>query len=288
MVSKASLRPKSPKISVIMPAYNAEKYIAEAIGSVLSQTFKDFELIIIDDASRDRTWEIIKKYSRKEKRILALHNKKNLKLSKTLNIGINKSSGAYIARMDADDLCEPDRLEKQYRFMEHHKNVGILGGSMSVMKEDKTIIGKRTYPLDDLSIRKNIFWYSPFSHPLVMLRRSVIEKVGGYDHKFNPAEDYELYFRIGKISKFSNLPDTLLRYRIVEKSMTTGSTKNMELQTIKIRHLYAHSKGYNMSYMQKIYNALQLLSINLVSSRFKIWLFNLLRNSKTSNHVINL
>lgn len=279
MVSKSPLKSKNPAISVLMPAYNAEKYISPAIESILSQTFSNFELILIDDYSTDSTWAIIRKFQKKDKRIIAMRNKKNLKLSTTLNLAIHIARGSYLARMDADDWSYPDRLEKQHKYMETHRSVGILGGSMEIIKEDGTLIGKREYEKDDKNIRQNIFWYSPFSHPLVMIRHSILKKIGFYNSQFNPAEDYELYFRIGSISKFANLSDVLLKYRIISKSMTTGSTKKMELQTIKIRNLYAHSKGYNMKIFQRIYNSMHLLSTYIVPSKLKMKLFNYLRNS---------
>ncbi len=279
MVPKKPLKSKTPAISVIMPAYNAEKYIASAIDSILLQTFKDFELIIVDDSSTDKTWDIVKKYI-KGKRIIASRNNKNLKLSKTLNAAIEKSRGKYLARMDADDWSYPNRLDKQYKFMEKYKNVGIVGGQMEIVKEDGTSMGKRRYAKDDKSLRKNIFWFSPFSHPLIMIRKSILDRVGMYNPQFNPAEDYELYFRIGKISKFANLPETLLKYRVIAKSMTTGSTKKMELQTIKIRNMYANSKEYKMTHPQRIYNILQLISTHIVPSPLKMKIFNYLRNSR--------
>ena len=113
-----------------------------------------------------------------------------------------------------------------------------------------------------------------------MIRKSVLDKVGGYNHNFNPAEDYELYFRIGQVSKFANLSDVLLKYRIIKKSMTTGSTKKMELKTIQIRRMYGNTKGYQIHSFHKIYNAAHLLSLYIVPSQLKIWLFNFLRNKK--------
>lgn len=268
----------NPKISVLMPAYNAEKYIREAIESILNQTFKDFEFIIIDDCSTDKTLEIIQEYANKDSRIIVLKNEKNLKLSLTLNKGIDFCNSKYIARMDADDYSYPDRLEKQFNFMENNPEVGISGGSMNVCDQFLNIKFTRKYNLIDQEVRKYIFRYSPFSHPLVIIKKDVFAKVGKYNTDFNPAEDYELYFRIGEIYKFGNLKDTLLKYRIVEKSMTTGATKKMELQTIGIRNKY--SRDYNMSLVDKCYNAVHLLSIFLIPSKLKIYLFSLLRDSR--------
>ena len=268
----------SPKISVLMPAYNAEKYIGEAIESILNQTYKEFELILIDDCSKDTTWKIIQKYAKKDKRIIPVRNTTNLKLSKTLNKGLTIAKGEYIARMDADDLSYPDRLGRQLSFMEKNPDVGIVGGVMEIIDEKGNYIGIRKYPLDDESIRKKIFFYSPFSHPLIMIRKSVLKKSKDYNTDFNPAEDYELYFRIGKFSKFANLPDLLLKYRIVSKSMTTGNTKNMELMTIKIRNIYKNENEYKIGMGEEVYNLLHYLSLYIIPSGFKIKLFNLLRN----------
>jgi glycosyltransferase involved in cell wall biosynthesis len=270
MVSKKILDHSSkkdyPLVSVIMPAYNAEKYIGKAIESILQQTFVNFELIIIDDFSTDNTYDLITKYRKKDKRIIILRNGRNLKLSKTLNKGILYAKGKYIARMDADDWSYKYRLEKQYTFLEEHKDVGIVGGAMKIVNEKDHIIGLRTYHETDSAIRNNIFWYSPFCHPVIMIRKSILNRAGNYKDEYNPAEDYELYFRLGKYSRFANLHDVLLKYRVVGKSMTTGSTRNMEKQTIRIRQKYGGMKNYNQSFLQKIYNWLHLLSLYIIPS----------------------
>ena len=273
---------KTPLISVLMPAYNAEKYIGIAIESILSQAFKDFELIIIDDCSKDSSYLIAEKYFKEDDRIVLLKNCENLKLSLTLNRGIKIARGKYIARMDADDFSYSDRLEKQYNFLEMNPGVGIVGGTMEVCDSKLNFKAYRRYNLDDENIRKNIFKYSPFSHPLVMIRKEIFDEIGLYDTATNPAEDYDLWLRIGKCCKFANLEDVLLKYRIVEKSMTTGSTKKMELATIKLRNKYA--KDYNMSRFDRVYNFLQLLSVYIlpdkINAKLKIWLFNLTRDKK--------
>ncbi len=272
------------KISVLMPAYNARKYISEAIESVLNQTFKDFEFIIIDDCSTDKTLEIIEDYAKKDSRIIALRNEVNLKMSHTLNKGLALAKGKYIARMDADDWCHPERLYKQFVFMENNPEIGISGGSMNICDENLNVKSLRKYNLTDREIKKNIFKYSPFCHPSIIIKKEVFDRVGRYDANFNPAEDYELYFRIGEFYKFGNLDDVLLRYRVVEKSMTTGFTKKMELKTIAIRNRY--SKKYNMSFFDRIYNFLHRVSVHLVPPKFKIMLFNFLRNNSPLYKVI--
>ena len=159
-----------------MPAFNAQEYITHAINSILCQTFKQFELIIIDDKSSDNTWKIIKSFTKKDKRIIAIRNKENVKLSKTLNIGIKEAKGTYIARMDADDWSYPDRLEKQLVFMENNPEIGIVGGTMEIVNVKGETISFRKYPLDDQKIRHKIFLYSQFCHPLIMIRKSILMK----------------------------------------------------------------------------------------------------------------
>ena len=280
MVSGTSLKTKSPAISVLLPVYNAEKYIAIAIESISKQTFKDFEFIIIDDCSSDKSWEIVKKYSKQDKRIIALRNKHNLGGCKTLNKGLKLTKGKYVAGVDHDDWSYSDKLEKQFKFMESNPDVGIVGGVMELINKAGEVIGRRKYNLSDREIRKKIFWYSPFSHPLVMIRKSILDKVGYYDPVYAPADDYELYFRIGKESKFANLPDVLLQYRVVTGSMTHALTKNMELATLKVRSFYSKDKRYKMNTTDRFLNIIQYLSIFIIPPWIKIRLFNLLRNIK--------
>jgi len=190
------------------------------------------------------------------------------------------AKGKYIAQQDNDDWSYPDRLEKQFHFMEAHPEVGIVGGTMEIMNENGDVIAKRKYHLSDNEIRKKIFRYSPFSHPLVMLRKSILDKVGHYNPVYAPADDYELYFRIGRESKFANLTDVLLKYRVVTSSITHKLTNQMELMTLMVRRLYSKNNGYKARLADRLYSFMQYLSVFVVPSRIKIWLFNRLRNSK--------
>ncbi len=226
-----------------MPAYNAEKYIGEAIESILNQTFKDFELIIIDDCSSDATPEIIKKYAAKDARIASFRNEKNLMVSHTLNKGLLLTKGKYIARMDADDWSYPDRLQKQFDYMEAHLEVGVSGGTMEVCNEKLERIGYRRYNLTDTEIRKKLFRYSPFSHPLVILRAEVAKKFE-YGPVLAIAQDYDLYFRIGKISNFGNIEDVLMKYRMVNQGTSISKARIQEryaFLVIALREFLRHS-----------------------------------------------
>ena len=276
------MRMKTEKIgskieaSVVLPVYNAEKYLDEAVQSVLNQTFRDFEVIIIDDASKDSSWPIIQKYAASDSRIRAYKNEKNLKLSLTLNKGIGLASGKYIIRVDADDISLPDRFQKQIDYMEQNLQVGVSGGAMKMINGEGEPIGERKYSLTDKDLRKRIFMFSPFSHPTLIIRKAILEKSGLFDHSFNPAEDYELYFRLGLYSKFGNLPDYIIKYRVLSNSMTGSRLKDMELKTIEVRKKYY--KEYKAGVLDKLYNNLHRLSVGLIPSTFKINLFTKLRS----------
>lgn len=271
---------KSPSISVLLSVYNSEKYVAIAIESILNQTFADFELIIVDDRSTDSSWEIVQKYAKQDKRIVALRNDVNLGGCRTLIKGLEYCTGKYYARLDNDDWSYPDRLEKQFSFLEAHPDVGIVGGTMEIINESGQVTGKRKYNLFDSEIRKNIFRYSPFSHPLVMIRKSILDKVGGYNPEYAPADDYEMYFRIGKESKFANLEDVILQYRMTPGSITFNRTKKMELSTVKVRNLYKGDSCYKFGWGDQLYNLLHYFSIFIIPPRAKIYIFNLLRNTR--------
>jgi glycosyltransferase involved in cell wall biosynthesis len=261
-----------------MPAYNAEKYIGEAIESILNQTFTDFEFIIIDDCSTDRTWEIIQGYAKKDNRLVILKNEVNSKICKTLNRGILIARGKYIARMDADDWSYRDRLAKQFVFMESNQKVGVSGGSMEVCDAKMKVLGVRKYNLTDQDIRKKLFFYSPFSHPLIILKTEAVKKAGYYNEDLFDAEDYDLYFRIGRYYKFGNLKDVLLKYRTGESQVSFKNARRQEILTLYTRIKAMNEYGYKMNRRDKTYLLLQFLSMFLIPQSFKIKLFNLLRN----------
>lgn len=271
---------KNPLVSVVMTTYNAERFIDEAIQSTLNQTLKDYELIIIDDCSKDNTWNIVQGYCKGNTKIRALRHEHNIGSCQTLNECKRMSRGDYIAVMDHDDWSYPARLEKQATFMDAHPNVGIVGGAMEIIDENGAIKGMRKYNCSDDLIRRKIFRYSPFSHPLIMYRRSVLEKVGFSNCDFAPADDYELYFRMGTIAKFANLPDTLLKYRVVSTSITNRLVKKMTLNTIKIRNIYKNYGKYKMNLFDRVYNLLHYFAVFLLPSRMLLLIYNKLRNKK--------
>jgi glycosyltransferase involved in cell wall biosynthesis len=199
-----------PRISVIMSVYNAEKYLAESIESILGQTYRDFEFIIINDGSTDNSANIIKTY--KDTRIKYFYQK-NQGLSVALNFGIGRAKGKYIARMDADDISLPQRFEKQLDFMDEYSDIGLLGTNIEVIDKDnafRSVISLLTQP-DDLKFGE--VFCNQVAHGTVFIRREILKKSGLYDSSMEPAEDADLWRRISHYTKMANLKEPLYRYR---------------------------------------------------------------------------
>jgi len=267
-----------PKVSVLTPAYNAERYIWESINSILSQTFGDFEYIIVDDGSTDKTWEIICAYAERDVRIIPYQNQSNLWISATRNRLVSLSTTDYIVWQDADDISMDYRIEKLYAYMLEHPEVGICWGGLQFFDETGDI-SYRLYLEDDSQVRKTIFRYSPLSQWVSIYRKIAIVEAGMYDVSLPTAEDLDLSFRIGKTYKFWNIREIVLRYRQHE-SDTFRNLRKMEIESIKIRWKNHISWYYRMTLIDKIYNIIQLISILLIPAPIKIKIFNFFRNKK--------
>lgn len=266
-----------PLVSVVMPIYNAQQYLAQAIDSILSQTLKNFELILINDASIDKTLQIIRKYKRRDNRIRIINNKKNLQMAQSLNLAISKAESDLIARMDQDDISLPNRLEVQYDFMKSHPNIAIVGNNIIIINEKNKIIGKRTYPTTSKGLKKILFRYSAFAHPTVMFRKYPFQKTGGYNLQKHPCEDIDLWFRLGIKHEFASIPIFLLKYRV---SIISGSHQkliNTETKGLKIKFEAIKKYGYRPVFYDIIYNILQFATAWIMPPGIRIKLYNILR-----------
>ena len=201
----------SPKVAVLMCAHNAESFIREAIESILNQTYSDFEFIIVENGSNDRTWDIIKSYD--DSRIKAF--KTNLaQLVFNLNYGLLQTKAEFVARMDADDISCPERLERQITYLEAHPDITVLGTAFESFGDNiptKVV----TLPATDKVIRRRLPFVFSICHPTVFFRREVVLKHGGYaSGRF--CQDFDLWLRLlrNENIKFANLPEVLLKYRI--------------------------------------------------------------------------
>jgi len=211
---------KNPRVTVLMSVYNGESYLREAVDSILNQTFKDFEFIIINDASTDETYEILNSYS--DPRIRIHTNKKNLGVAKSLNVGLKISKGNYIARQDADDISTPDRLAIEVAFLDSHPDYAVVGTFPRVIYENsgKIRYGKR--PVKDIEIRRALKTKNCIVHGSVMIRMKCLLDVGLYDESMANSEDYELWLRLSKKYSFKNIEKFLYVLRLHDKNLETG------------------------------------------------------------------
>jgi len=232
----------NPKVSVIMSVYNEEQFLKESVDSILNQTFKNFEFIIIDDGSTDRTPEILKHYKDKRLKII---NQENMGLTKSLNKGVKLAHGEYIARMDADDISELSRIEKQVEALEIAKDVAVVASWYSIIDEEGNEIIKEKIPCRMKELSRMFQKSNPFCHGSVMMRRDILKKVGLYREKFRYAQDYDLWLRmLAKGYQFYVIPEFLYRLRISRKAISKRHDQRL-CRTIIIREFRQGYQGKN-------------------------------------------
>ncbi len=238
--------PPSPLVSVIMPVYNVEDFLFEAIDSILEQSYGHFELLIFNDGSTDKSLKIIQSF--KDRRIRLYNYHVNTGYVTHLNEGITVSRGKYIARMDADDIAHPNRLKTQVEFLESFPKVGVCGSQVKYIGKYN---GESNFPSDHEGIRIALMTYCSLWHPSVMIRKSVLEKHNiTYDPYFLYTEDYDLWCKLIKVTEIANLPDVLLSYR--KHDGQVSSTKaHLQIEAAHIiSKKYLISLGFELSERQ--------------------------------------
>lgn len=232
-------------ITVLLPVYNGAADVVQAVNAILAQTFTNFELLIINDGSKDNSAEVLNSLS--DPRIRLIHQD-NLGLAATLNKGMQLAAGRYIARQDQDDLSHPRRLEKQFEYMESHPDCILLGTAAEIWVGDTPTDRVHQHPVDHGTLSFDLLFNNPFVHSSVMLRKDEVVAAGGYstDRERQPPEDYELWSRLSRVGQVANLPERLLVYREVPQSMSrTGSNPFIDkLVTICAENL-AFANGLN-------------------------------------------
>ncbi|MFT6127582.1 MAG: glycosyltransferase involved in cell wall biosynthesis [Flavobacteriaceae bacterium] len=212
--------PEKPSITVLMPVYNCEDYVKEAVESIINQTYSNFEFLIIDDASNDNTVSIIKAI--KDSRIVLFEKPKNTGYTESLNYGLSIAKGEFIARMDADDMSLPERLSKQLTYMESNPETIVCGSFYEIIGSGEI----KKFPVLHEDLKINLLRNSCFAHPSVMIRKSVLDAHRiQYDSAKEPAEDYALWVALLPFGKFHNLEDVLLKYRIHEHQVSKKRRK---------------------------------------------------------------
>ncbi|HTR22500.1 MAG TPA: glycosyltransferase [Terriglobales bacterium] len=223
---------KTPKVSVLMSVCNGERFVAEAVESILNQSFCDFELIIVDDGSTDSSGAIVESYLDKDSRLRVYHQG-NLGLVESLNRGGSLARGKYIARMDADDVSIRDRLMRQVDFMEKYPAIAVVGGAVDIIDQNGKLLQTARNPVQDYEIKSALLrGECPFWHPTVLMRADVFVSVGGYRNIVVGAEDHDLWLRIADHYQLGNLDSVVLKYRLHPGQVTVRKSKQHALSAL--------------------------------------------------------
>jgi glycosyltransferase involved in cell wall biosynthesis len=261
-------------VSVLMPVYNAAAYLREAVESVLGQSHSALELIAIDDASSDDSHAILEEYAQRDPRVRVFRQPQNLGIVAARNRAFREASpdAELCAILDADDVCEPDRLAQQVAFMQAHPDHALVGGHTLIIDERSQVVGIRRYPSAYSSICKTITRYNPIAQPAVMLRRSLLPAREPYDTAFPRCQDYELWLRLAAEHPVANLDRPVLRYRVSQtQGKRTELRKTLALTLELQRKWLLHPRYrslFNMAYVAAEH-ALLVLPEPLVLALFK-------------------
>lgn len=263
-----------------MPVYNAGAYVVEAIESILNQTYKNIEFIIVDDGSTDGSYDIAKSYAEKDKRITLLRNKKNCGVSVTVKKALSsvKSTSTYIARMDADDIAVPKRLEKQVEYLKSHPKTVAVGGQCVLIDSRGFTIGQKTFPTKFEDIYKYIFEFVPVQQPTLMIAaKRLPEDFQFYRDGMNTAEEVELIFKLFMHGKVENLSDTLLLYRVHGKNTSFKNIKETFFLTILSRMRGIFSHGYKPTVKGVFITLAQTVTVLLLPEKVTFFLYRIIK-----------
>lgn len=255
----------TPLVSVVMPVYNAGLYLTEAIESILAQTYNNFEFIIIDDASTDNSWAILTCYAKQYPQIKIIKSKVNIKQAKAVTKAMKLAKGEFIARMDADDIAFPHRLEMQVKYLLRHKQTVAVGGQCVLIDKDGNVTGEKRFPTKFTDIYPYSFKFCPVQQPSVMIAHKRLPKnFAYYNHDMAPVEDAELIFKLFQHGKVENLPYYLLMYRIHGENSSLKNFKKSFLFTLisRIRAIYKY--GYRPTVSGVIFTFAQATTVFLL------------------------
>lgn len=270
-----------------MPVYNAGDFLVEAIESIKKQTYKNWELIAIDDGSTDNSLDILKKYSTKNKKV-RVYKAEHKGLPYALNLGLEKTKGEYIARMDADDVNHPKRLETQLNYLRKHKDIILAGTQVTMISEDGKPLAKKSFPLSHNEIYKMMAYMMPIQHATIMVRSAYFKNIAYQNH--TTAEDVSMFFKMLSKGKMANIKENLYFYRLRTGSNSLKNLKKTFFLTLKSRIKAVFYWDYKPEIYGIILNVLQFMIISMLPSNLVFMLYKFLRfNSfKIKNTIIRL
>lgn len=255
---------QKPLVSIILPVKNGEDFIAEALDSMISQTYTNWEMIVINDGSKDKTAKILSKYKKICPKINVLTNKESIGISKALNLGIKKAKGQFLARMDADDISYPSRIAKQVEYLQENHRVVAVGTQCDVINEHGDVTGMKLFPTTHREIYDTVFSFNPLQHPTLMINCALVPDDFVYYDDLDGAEDLSLLFKIFPYGKVHNMQETLLAYRIHSANVSFQGIKQIYHQAFRARIRGVLRNGYKPSIASIFMTIVQTVAIILL------------------------
>jgi glycosyltransferase involved in cell wall biosynthesis len=227
-----------PVVSIVVPVFEPHPvYFPQAIASLLAQSFADIEVVIVEDPSTSSGRDLLAGMS--DPRVVHLVNSERTSLSRQHNRGLAEARGRFLCRFDADDVCEPDRVERELAFLRANPRVDVVGSCLTIIDDQSRVVGERRYPIEHEAIVATLRRYNAIANSTVMFRREVYERFGGWRDSDLPAQDYEWYSRLGAAgARFANLPEPLVRYRIHGRSIKSSKLRDTIRTTIDVKQTY--------------------------------------------------
>lgn len=278
----------TPLVSVVMPVYNAGTFLYQAIESIRFQSYTNWELIAVDDASTDNSYSILREFAKMDKRIKVFRNTKRINVSATAAFALKKCRGSFIARMDADDISRSDRFEKQVKFLTKNKDVVAVGAQCNLIDREGNLIGKKSFPTNYADIRKMIFWSIPLQQPSVMINTAKLPSdFVWYDKRFNVAEEVELIFKLFQYGKVCNLPQRLLQYRIHDNNVSLQHPKKTFFLTLETRIKALWKYNYRPTIGGLVVTIVQTGLVVLLPEEWIFPLYSFVRGLKDKNLILS-
>lgn len=269
---------KQPLVSIVMTAYNAAEFVAEAIESIQAQTYINWELVIVNDGSTDNTLKILSNFSKNDVRIRLINCRTNRGASIASNLGLSKVRGSFVARMDSDDIATSDRIAKQVEFLQKNPDVIVVGGQCELIDRKGNTIGMKNFPTKHIDIYEALYQYNPIQHPSLMINAKLLglQKIT-YHTKVLLAHDLEILFKLAQYGRLANLSDTILKYRIHSDSLSLRDPKKTFRHTLAVRKLAKIDYGYIPSKKGMLIHTLQRMIMTILPSVVVYPLFRMIR-----------
>lgn len=282
---KNKVQKNNPLVSVVIPVFNGSDYLEETVNSVLNSSYKNIEILLVDDGSKDKSKLLCHRLEKKYKNVKFYWFKKNKGLTHSLNYAIKKAKGEFIARINQDDIMMPNRLKEQVKFLKDNPDHVIVGGDITLFDENYRFIDHISFPKTDEDIRAQWLLMSPYSDPTVMYRKDAYLKTKGYQKYFWPADDVHMWYQLGQVGKLANLNKILTRVRWHNKAGSIASHRIQMEKTFQV-HVWASKNIQKATFYHWIFWIGQLIAGKIFPPRFNWFIYRKIR--KVQNFLRNI